>query len=150
MNDLIDKAMKFGEFAHTGQLDDGGNDYFKTHCVQVYEIVKIVQPEDYALQAAALLHDTLEDTKVTYDELCEAFGKDIADLVNEVTHERRVDDKGWYFPRLCTIRGIILKFSDRTSNLSRMEDAWNEKRIKKYIEKSTFWKTEDDSDHYEV
>jgi (p)ppGpp synthase/HD superfamily hydrolase len=75
--------------------------------------------------------------------LLERFGQDVADLVNEVTHERRDDDKGWYFPRLHSIRGIILKFADRTSNLSRMNGVWNEKRIQKYIEKSTFWETAD-------
>lgn len=140
---LIKKAIVFGVKAHAGQFDDGGHDYFMAHCWQVYEIIKVVHPDDSELQAAALLHDTLEDTETTYKDLYDNFGVDVADLVHEVTHERRTDDTGWYFPRLHSLRGIVLKFADRTSNLSRMEDAWDGVRVEKYVEKSKFWHTED-------
>ena len=143
MSGLVEQALLFGTKAHAKQLDDAGNDYFMSHCWQVYEIVRILYPDDFALQAAALLHDTLEDTNVTYEFLLNKFGVDVADLVHEVTHERRAGDKGWYFPRLHSIRGIVLKFADRTSNLSRMEGVWNEEKMKKYLKKSTFWQCED-------
>lgn len=143
---VIKKAMTYAVAAHLEQVDDGDNDYFLHHCYPVYEIIRILCPLDYALQAAAFLHDTVEDTPVTYEDLVREFGVEVADLVNEVTHERRKDDKGWYFPRLKSIRGVVLKFADRSSNLSRMEGVWNENRIKKYITKSTFWETEDFSD----
>ena len=139
----VSKAITFGVKAHSGQLDDAGKDYFMTHCWQVYEIIKILYPDDFALQIAALLHDTLEDTDVTYQVLLEEFGIDVADLVHEVTHERNTDDTGWYFPRLHSIRGIVLKFADRASNLSRMEEVWDEKKVQKYIKKSTFWQSEE-------
>jgi len=142
-NTKVSKAIVFGAKAHDGQLDDAGKDYFMTHCWQVYEIVKVLYPEDFALQTAALLHDTLEDTDITYEVLLEEFGGDVADLVHEVTHERRADDTGWYFPRLHSIRGIVLKFADRASNLSRMERVWDEARVQKYIKKSTFWQSEE-------
>lgn len=147
---LIKDAIVFAIKAHDGQCDDGGHDYFMSHCWQVYKIIEIISPTDFALQAAALLHDTIEDTAVTYDNVREKFGTEIANLVHEVTHERKTDNTGWYFPRLTTIRGILLKFADRTSNLSRMEGAWDEKRIAKYIKKSKFWKTEDDSDQHGI
>lgn len=140
---LIKKAILFGIQAHSGQFDDVGQDYFMAHCWQVFKIIEIVCPDDFGLQAAALLHDTLEDTKTEYKDLYDNFGVDIADLVNEVTHERRADNTAWYYPRLNSIRGIILKFADRTSNLSRMEDAWDSDKIETYIRKSQFWKTED-------
>ncbi len=143
MSTKVSKAIVFGAKAHAGELDDAGKDYFMTHCWQVFEIIKILYPFDFALQAAALLHDTLEDTDVTYEILADEFGAEIADLVQEVTHERRADDTGWYFPHLHSIRGIALKFADRASNLSRMEGVWNEKRIEVYIKKSTFWQSED-------
>jgi (p)ppGpp synthase/HD superfamily hydrolase len=95
------------------------------------------------LQAAALLHDILEDTDVSYDTLASEFGVDVANLVQEVTHERRADDSGWYFPYLHSIRGIVLKFADRSSNLSRMEGVWDTKHIEKYLKKSKFWQSED-------
>jgi (p)ppGpp synthase/HD superfamily hydrolase len=92
---------------------------------------------------AALLHDILEDTDVTYENLVSEFGVDIANLVLEVTHERRADDTGWYFPHLHSIRGIVLKFADRASNLSRMEEVWDAERIEKYIKKSKFWQSDE-------
>ena len=65
--------------------------------------------------------------------------KTIADLVMEVTHEGSKDKYGYYFPRLKTTRGIILKFADRLSNLTRM-GAWDDDRIDQYIRRSKFWR----------
>jgi (p)ppGpp synthase/HD superfamily hydrolase len=142
-NITVRQAIVFGAKAHAGHLDDSGKDYFLTHCWQVYEIVKILYPDDFALHMAALLHDILEDTDVTYENLVSEFGVDVANLVHEVTHERRADDTGWYFPHLHSIRGIVMKFADRASNLSRMEGAWDAERIDKYIKKSKFWQSEE-------
>jgi (p)ppGpp synthase/HD superfamily hydrolase len=142
-NAIVSQAIVFGAKTHAGQLDDAGKDYFMTHCWQVYEIVRILYPDDFELQAAALLHDILEDTDVTYETLASEFGVDVANLVQEVTHERRADDSGWYFPHLHSIRGIVLKFADRASNLSRMEGVWDTKHIEKYLKKSKFWQSED-------
>lgn len=140
---VVGKAQTFAILAHKGQLDDSGNDYFSSHCVQVYEIIRILYPYDYNLQAAAYLHDTVEDTNTTYEDLVREFGHDIANLVMEVTHERNKADTGWYFPRLKTVRGYVLKFADRDSNLSRMEGAWDQARIEKYMKGSKFFDTED-------
>lgn len=135
----ISKAMLFASKKHKGQLDDSGKDYFKAHCLQVYKILMTITKDENIL-CAGLLHDTLEDTKTTYNELVETFGNDIADLVMEVTHEG-TKHKGYYFPRLKTQRGIMLKFADRLSNISRM-DCWSEERKKQYLNKSKFWKNE--------
>ncbi len=138
--DKLLKAIAFAQEKHRGQLDDSGKDYFEEHCLQVYNILNTVT-EDQNLLCAALLHDTYEDTDTTYEEVLRIFGKDIADLVNEVTQEGQKDSKGYYFPRLKTQRGIMLKFADRLSNLSRME-AWDDKRREHYLKKSKFWKSE--------
>lgn len=142
-SEMVSQAIIFGAKAHSGQLDDAGKDYFMTHCWQVFEIVRILYPDDFELQAAALLHDILEDTDVSYETVASEFGVDVANLVQEVTHERRADDSGWYFPHLHSIRGIVLKFADRSSNLSRMEGVWDAKHIEKYLKKSKFWQSED-------
>jgi GTP pyrophosphokinase len=137
---MISEALLFASNKHEGQKDDSGHDYFQAHCMQVYHILSLVTGDKNIL-CAGLLHDTLEDTKTTYEELERKFGKDIADLVNEVTHEGKKDSVGYTFPRLKTKRGILLKFADRLSNLSRM-DCWDEKRRQQYLEKSKFWKSE--------
>lgn len=138
---MIEKqAYEFAKNKHKGQLDDMGMDYFKGHILVVVQILKIVT-SDVALIAAAYLHDTIEDTETTYEELREIFGQEIADLVVEVTHEGKKDDKGYYFPNLHSKKAIILKFADRLSNLTRMSP-WNTKRQEAYLKKSVFWKKE--------
>ncbi len=91
--------------------------------------------------SAGLLHDTIEDTNTTYEELVQFFGNRVADLVMEVTHEGQKNSKGFYFPRLKSKEGILIKFADRLSNLSRMS-TWNEDRKAQYLRKSNFWKME--------
>jgi (p)ppGpp synthase/HD superfamily hydrolase len=102
--------------------------------------LRVVAPEDENLIAAGYLHDTIEDTETTYAELVEAFNRDVADLIMEVTQEGRKDRFGYYFPRLESQRGVTLKFADRLSNLTRMQ-SWSPKRRAQYLRKSRFWRT---------
>lgn len=136
---MIDKAFQFAKNKHKGQLDDLGLDYFSTHVFVVYLILEQLKSPEKVL-CAALLHDTLEDTDTTYEELVKEFGIEVADLVMEVT-KSGTKTEGYYFPNLKSRDGIIIKFADRLSNLSRMEN-WTEKRQAHYIKKSKFWKTE--------
>lgn len=139
IDDFIQKAINFSYRKHKGQLrDDGETEYFE-HLVQVAHILQQVT-DDENLIAAAYLHDTVEDTNTTYEDLVKEFNQDVADLVNEVTHEGQKDNTGFYFPRLKTKRGILLKFADRLSNLSDMKH-WDEKRQQHYLNKSKFWKS---------
>lgn len=135
MTDKYYLALQFATFKHIDQLDDCGEPYIR-HPISVASLLQFT--EDDNLMCAALLHDTIEDTDTTHEELVKEFGQDIADLVNEVTHEGKKDSKGYYFPRLKTKRGIMLKFADRLNNLSRME-SWDEKRKEHYLLKSKFW-----------
>ena len=135
---MIYKAFIFGAKKHEGQKDDLGKDYFTNHCLQVLKILREVTKDENVLMAG-LLHDTLEDTDTTYNELKKEFGGVIADLVNEVTQEGEKDEKGFYFPRLHSKDAILIKFADRLSNMSRMH-VWNEKRQAQYLRKSKFWR----------
>lgn len=137
----ISKAKMFAIEKHLGQYDDDGKDYFTSHLFQVFKIIEIIATDDEGLLCAALLHDTIEDTDTTYEELLSLFGEDIANLVYEVTHEGEKDSKGFYFPRLKSQRAIVLKFADRLSNLSRMNN-WDNKRKEQYLKKSKFWLSE--------
>ncbi len=137
---IRNEAWFFAEKKHKGQFDDEGKDYFLAHVTQVADIVELITNDEDVI-CAALLHDTIEDTDTTYEELVEHFGKRVADLVMEVTHEGKKDEKGYYFPRLHSKEGIMIKFADRLSNLSRM-GAWPEDRKKQYLKRSKFWKSE--------
>jgi (p)ppGpp synthase/HD superfamily hydrolase len=133
------QAYVFAEQKHRTQRDDNGEPYID-HPVRVYYMLCNVTKDDDVLYAA-LLHDTIEDTDTTYQELVDNFGQRVADLVNEVTHEGTNDSHGYYFPRLHSKEGIIIKFADRLDNISRM-DTWAPDRIAQYLRKSKFWKSE--------
>lgn len=135
---LTVRARVFAYEKHKDQLDDSGEPYF-FHCNQVAEIIGTVTNIEEVV-AAAYLHDTIEDTNTTYEELEERFGIWVADLVMEVTHDGD-ETKGYYFPRLKSRWAIMIKFADRLSNISRMEP-WSEKRRDHYLKRSQFWKTE--------
>jgi (p)ppGpp synthase/HD superfamily hydrolase len=141
LNDTLTfRAGVFAMIKHSGQMDDEGFDYFDSHLKQVYAIVLQVTDDEEVL-AACYLHDTLEDTKTTYEELLSNFGKRVADLVMEVTHEGEKDSKGYFFPRLKSKEAILIKFADRMSNISRMR-SWSKDRQDHYLKKIKFWKSE--------
>lgn len=128
---LIGKAYKFAKLKHAGQKY--GDKPFIYHPIQVAKIVKMLCPLDYSLIAAAYLHDTMEDCGVSMFELQANFNTDVARLVWEVTKTKYNT-----FPNLSSVRGIILKYADRTANLSNIY-LWDEKRQQKYLLKSKFW-----------
>ena len=143
MTRLVDKALEFASEKHKGQLDDQGRPYFFAHIVQVHSILNDVT-DDIETLCAGILHDVLEDTPTAYDDLVHEFNKPIADLVNELTQEGD-HDTGYYFPRLQTRKAVMVKFADRLSNLSRMDD-WPGDRQQRYLEMSKFWKSEPPGD----
>src|SRR5437773_11869129 len=102
---IVDKAFDYAREKMKDLRDDEGFDAIG-HPLQVSFLVQTVLPEDHNLICAAILHDLIEDTDVTYEDLKKEFNKDIADLVNEVTKEKPEDkSKPAYFPRLKTKRG---------------------------------------------
>ncbi len=81
--DLIEKAYYFAEKAHEGQKRASGEPYF-THCVAVALILCEMKVQSIVV-AAALLHDTVEDTPVTVEQIRQEFGEEISVLVDGVT-----------------------------------------------------------------
>lgn len=128
----VQSARSFASERHSGQLDDSGVPYFSAHVEQVVRIVSQVT-NDPDILAAAYLHDLLEDTETTYDELVGLFGENVAAYVLELTKEGRNR-----FPRLHSTEAVMIKFADRLSNLSRMEP-WDEDKRERYIRSSVFW-----------
>lgn len=138
------KAMEFAERKHLGQARDSGQDFYTAHCLVVYQTVKSRKGDAETL-CAALLHDTLEDTDTTYEELVENFGKNVADLVLMVTH---TDDN--VFPRLkftddkysdLVPKAMVIKHADTFVNVSEMY-AWTPEQKTKYLNKKMCWKNE--------
>ena len=128
---VVEQAYNYCRKVHRDQRY--GDKPFFRHPAQVAKIIKTILPLDYELQAAAYLHDVLEDTDTNVHELVTVFDSQIAGLVYEVTKTEYNT-----FPNLKTRRGIILKYVDRLCNLLNI-DQWDEERQKKYILKSKFW-----------
>ena len=96
--DLVMRAYQAAEQAHRG-LKRASGDPYVTHCVAVAQILADMRVPP-VLVAAALLHDTVEDTSLTLDALRSDFGDEIAKMVDSVTklkHLPRVsrDDQYW-------------------------------------------------------
>ncbi len=127
---IIREACSYGQKMHRGQFRHSGEPYF-THPFAVASILADHRLDDASI-ATALLHDTLEDTKSTYDELSRRFGSEIADLVDGVTKltnlslesvkEREAED----FRKLLLamsrdVRVIMVKLTDRLHNMKTIQ-----------------------------
>jgi len=123
---LIEAAYKKAEQMHEGQLRKSGEPYV-VHPMNVALILADLGMDDRTL-AAALLHDTIEDTPYSLDQLSKDFGKEVAFLVNGVTklgslvfeskEERQAENLRKMFLAISKdIRVLIIKLADRLHNL---------------------------------
>ena len=91
MESIVDRALAFATIAHGEQKRKYSGEPYIVHPIEVMEIVKTV-PHDEAMLAAALLHDVVEDTEVTLAEIHQAFGEDVASLVDDLTDVSKPED----------------------------------------------------------
>lgn len=131
MNNIVEIALEIAQIAHEGQLDRGGNPYIN------HPLYVASQMEDDEAKAVALLHDTVEDSDVTIEDLKDAqFSENVVNAVDAIT-KRQVEDYETYIQRLSknTIATHV-KIADmkHNSDLSRIENPSeaDKKRIEKY------------------
>ena len=86
---LVRDALRFACDRHKGQLRKDGKTPYLDHLVRVSYLVRPVDPPIEVL-CAALLHDTIEDTATSYDDLKSRFGTQVADLVAELSEDKRL------------------------------------------------------------
>jgi (p)ppGpp synthase/HD superfamily hydrolase len=87
--ELLRRAFDLASQAHANQKRASGEPYIQ-HCLAVAQMLAELRLDTDTL-AAALMHDTLEDTGVTYEELVAEFGEEIARLVDGVTKLGQID-----------------------------------------------------------
>ncbi|MEK7635238.1 MAG: HD domain-containing protein [Patescibacteria group bacterium] len=121
----IDKVELAKEFARKKFEEAGTGNHF----LEVYEILKDeFDVSDRDVLIASLLHDTLEDTDTTYEELEQTFSKDVADLVEEVSHPKNYnkEEKIEFYEKLKHISsgGKMIKLADFTSHLRKFIGAF--------------------------
>ena len=124
-------AYEFGFRHHEGQKRRSGGSYFENHCVEVAKILAEWNM-DHITIIGGLLHDTIEDTEVNFEDIEKKFGADVANLVNGVSKlsgirftSQKAKQAGNFMKMLISVaqdlRVIIIKFADRLHNMSTIE-----------------------------
>ena len=86
--DILDKAIIFATNAHSGSCRKGTNLPYIIHPMEVAAIVSTMT-DDKAIISAAMLHDTVEDTDATIEDIRREFGDKVADLVSSESENKR-------------------------------------------------------------
>ena len=137
---LLQRAYVFSAKAHQGQIRLSGEPYL-IHPLEVAGILADMQLDESTI-ATGLLHDTIEDTYATYDQLKDLFGQEVADLVEGVTKiskmsfESSEDTQAENFRKMILamtrdIRVILVKLADRLHNMRtlKFQKPENQQRI---------------------
>ncbi|MEM9468652.1 MAG: bifunctional (p)ppGpp synthetase/guanosine-3',5'-bis(diphosphate) 3'-pyrophosphohydrolase [Pseudomonadota bacterium] len=122
----ITKAHDFAKEKHKGQTRVSGEPYY-THPMEVAQILADMRLDEPTI-LTAILHDTLEDTPATFDELEQEFSLEVADLVNGVSKLTKIESQSFEgkqaenFRKLLVamsedIRVLLVKLSDRLHNM---------------------------------
>ncbi len=151
--DIISKAIMFAISAHSGQQRKGSRTPAIIHAMEAATIASTLT-EDNDVIAAALLHDTVEDTDVTPEQILKMFGAKIAELVASETEDKHHElpaEESWMIRKEETISRLkasddknikILWMSDKLSNIrsfyrlrlkygDRMWDDFHQKDVNK-------------------
>ncbi|MGF1501570.1 MAG: RelA/SpoT family protein [Paracoccaceae bacterium] len=134
---LLNRAYVFGARAHANQRRASGEPYFG-HPVEVAAILTDLRLDDATI-VTALLHDTIEDTAATRDEIDRLFGTEIAQLVDGVTKLTKLElsstesAQAENFRKLLLamakdVRVILVKLADRLHNMRTITHLPTEKR----------------------
>lgn len=123
---LILDAHDFAKEKHRGQLRKGSGEEYFTHPMSVSYIVARYKKSKHLeeLIAAAFLHDVLEDTDATFEELAVRFGPMVASLVFEMTNDAeeisRVGKLAYQKKKMVAMSSyaLVLKLADRYHNIS--------------------------------
>ena len=127
---LVERAFQFSDSAHRGQFRKSGEPYI-THPLAVASILSQWRLDAQGL-AAALLHDVMEDTSVTKNELETTFGKPVADMVDgvskldQIEFTSREDAQAESFRKMLLamardVRVILIKLADRLHNMRTLD-----------------------------
>jgi guanosine-3',5'-bis(diphosphate) 3'-pyrophosphohydrolase len=147
---LVRHAYDFAEVAHAGKLRRSGEPYI-SHPTAVAIILAEIQLDQEAL-AAALLHDVIEDTDVTMEQLEKAFGERVAKLVDGVTKlgrirwtteedqavrekERQAESlRKMFLAMVDDVRVVLIKLADRLHNMRTLEHMPRAKQMRSALE----------------
>src|SRR5437763_8063525 len=128
--DLITKAYEYSERLHAGQVRASGDPYL-IHPLEVALVLAEMKMDPTAI-AAGLLHDSVEDTTITIEEIQREFGDQVAHIVEGVTKISRIDlasreerqaenVRKMLLAMVDDIRVVLIKLADRLHNMRTLE-----------------------------
>jgi len=134
---LVDKAIHFAVDAHANTERRGKGFPYVLHVLEAAEIVATIT-NDPEILAAAILHDTVEDTPVTIEQICSEFGERVADLVaaeSDVVIEGLNEQDSWRDRKQAAINRIkqasldakIVAMGDKLSNMRAISRDYNKR-----------------------
>lgn len=139
------RAADFAARQHIAQRRKGDRaEPYINHLTEVAALLaEATGGEDAVLVIGGLLHDTIEDTDATFEDLVERFGPEVAALVAEVTDDKSLPQKERKRLQVETTpkksqRAKLLKIADKTSNLRGIVHSppagWTEARLRDYVD----------------
>jgi (p)ppGpp synthase/HD superfamily hydrolase len=143
------KALHFASLAHQNQIMPTGLPYvYHITSVAVEVISAFLNDEENFIgdinfsAACALLHDTIEDTEVSYKDLVDNFGEDVAQGVFALTKTPCIGDKKAQMAD--SIHKLLnqpysvqcVKLADRITNLSNIPEKWSSEKLNKYLDEA--------------
>ncbi len=138
--DLLNRAYVFGVKAHGNQKRDSGDPYF-SHPLEVAGILTDLKLDEATI-VTAMLHDTIEDTDITHDDIAKNFGSEIADLVDGVTKLSKLELQSeetkqaenfrkFMLAMSHDVRVLLVKLADRLHNMRTLRFVKNPERRKR-------------------
>ena len=134
-----ERALLVADKAHANQTYD-----IYPYGYHIRQVVKIAEELGYdeSIVVACVLHDTLEDTELSYNDLKRAFGKEVAEIVYCVTDElgrNRIERKSKTYPKIReNWKATVVKICDRIANVQQSRD-YNERLFEMYKKEHDFF-----------
>lgn len=141
-----DKALRMMLKAHSGQFMKSDDKLpYAYHCIKVRDkALELAQDydidKDY-ISTVAFLHDTLEDTKVTFDDISKEFGEKVAEGVKTLSKNFIPKCDNYFDTYLDNIvnfgfETVLIKTADRIVNISDIVDTWSLDKHNEYLQES--------------
>ncbi|MEK7665929.1 MAG: RelA/SpoT family protein [Patescibacteria group bacterium] len=135
---LLRRAYEYAEIAHAGRVRQTGHEYITHPVATTYKLAEMKLP--MSVLSAGLLHDVVEDTGVTIEQVEKEFGDEIAKLVSAVTKLKKVKYTGddlyaenlrrMFLAMSDDVRVVFIKFADRLHNLKSLYARPREKQLR--------------------